>query len=96
MGVKVEVFDIFSYFGLYFLAESVLLDGFHAKEFHFEGFVEFQFFVFAKWPILFKKWVSGRFSILHANFNLKPFAKVSTLTVIIILGTFTENLSSLA
>ena len=29
------VFDILSNFGLYFLAESVLLDDFHAKEFIF-------------------------------------------------------------
>ena len=39
--VKIEVFDLFSYFGLYFLAESVLSDGFHAKEFIFGGFIEF-------------------------------------------------------
>ena len=54
MGVKIEVFDLFSYFGFYFLAESGLLDVFHAKEFIFGGFVEFQFFVFVKWPILLK------------------------------------------
>ena len=34
-GVKIEVFDLFSYFGFYFLAESVKLDGFHAKKFIF-------------------------------------------------------------
>ena len=51
-GVNMEVFDLFSYFGLYFLGESVVLDGIHTKELVFRGFVEFQFFVFAKWPIL--------------------------------------------
>ena len=61
VGVKIEVFDLFSYFGLYFLAESVLLDGFHAKEFIFGGFVEFQFFVFAKWSILLKNKCGGVF-----------------------------------
>ena len=35
VGVKIGVFDILSNFGLYFLAESVLLDDFHAKEFIF-------------------------------------------------------------
>ena len=54
VGVKIEVFDLSSYFGIYCLAESVLLDGFHAKEFIFKGFVEFQFFVFVKWLILLK------------------------------------------
>ena len=32
-----------------------------------------------------KKWVWGHLSILRANFNLKPFAKITTLTVIITL-----------
>ena len=61
MGVKIEVFDLFSYFGLYFLAENVLLHGFHAKEFIFGGFVKFQFFVSVKWPILLKNGCGGAF-----------------------------------
>ena len=43
------------------LAESVFLDGFHTKEFIFWGFVEFQFFVFEKWPILLKNGCGGAF-----------------------------------
>ena len=60
-GVKIEVFDLFSYFGLYFLEESVYLDGFNAKELIFWDFIEFQFFVFAKWPILLKNGCGGAF-----------------------------------
>ena len=61
MGVKIEVLDLFSCFGLYSLAESVLLDGFHAKEFIFGGFVEFHFFIFVKWRILLKNGYEGTF-----------------------------------
>ena len=46
MGVKIEVFDHFSYFGFYFLAKSVCLVGLHVKEFIFGGFVKFFFSVF--------------------------------------------------
>ena len=60
-GVKLEVFDLFSYFGLYFLAESVLLDGCPAKEFIFGSFVEFQFFIFCKMAYFVKKWGWGTF-----------------------------------
>ena len=51
----------FQLFWTYFLAESVLLDGFRAKEFIFRGFVEFQFFVFAKRRILLKNGCGGAF-----------------------------------
>ena len=48
VGVKIGVFDILSNFELYFLAESVLLDDFHAKELIFWGFGKFQLSVFAE------------------------------------------------
>ena len=74
MGVKIEVFDLFSYFGLYFLAESVFLDGFHAKDFIIWGFVEFQFFVFGKWHILLKNGCGALFNFMR-KFYLKTFCK---------------------
>ena len=55
------VFDILSNFGLYFLAESVLLYDFHAKEFIFWGFGKFQLSVFAKLPFLFENGCEGAF-----------------------------------
>ena len=62
MGDKNLGFDLFSYFRLYFLAECVLLDDFHTKEFILGGFVNFQFFVeIAKWPILLKRGCEGAF-----------------------------------
>ena len=61
VGVKIGVFDILSNFGLYFLAESVLLDDFHAKEFIFWGFGKFQLSVFAELPFLFENGCEGAF-----------------------------------
>ena len=95
MGVKIDVFDFFSYFGLYFLAESALLDGFHTKGFIFEGFVEFQFFVFAKWTILLKNGYEGAVQFYTQISTQNLLCKISTLTVII-TWTLTKNLSSLA
>ena len=83
MGVKIEVLDLFSYFGLYFLAKSDKFNGFHAKEFIFGGFIKFQFFVFTKRAYFVKEMGVRRFSILCTNFNLKSFAKITTLTVVI-------------
>ena len=42
-------------------SDSVLYDSFHAKAFIFGGFVELQFFVFAKWPILLKNGCGAAF-----------------------------------
>ena len=62
---------------------------------HFWRFCWISIFCFRKMAYFVKKWVWGRFSIIRTNFKLKPFAKITTLTVFITL-TFTENFSSLA
>ena len=50
-----------------------MLDDFHAKEFIFGGFIEFQFFVFVKWPILLKNGCGGAFQFYAQILNFKTF-----------------------